>query len=335
MRRGGRGRRRRPPARPPRRRTPWRGLFAVLLPVVAVVAAWFLLADSGGGLKDGASQASVSPLGKAHTPAATPATPGTPFAVSLEGADPMAVRFKHPPRGALVFDVRSGRVLWRRNPLEVMPIASLTKLMTALLVVENTKDSDRVLITRDALHYSGSGVGLLPRGKQVSVRALMYGLLLPSGNDAAIALADHVAHTQPRFVAMMNDKARSLGLRCTHFASPHGIENGNRSCPADLAALARIVLHHPRIANIVRQAHAVVRFPIKGGKLFLNSTNPLLRMGYPGTIGLKTGDTDAAGHCLIAIVRRGPLTVGVVLLHSPNPQLQARQLLARAFRVDR
>ncbi len=216
-----------------------------------------------------------------------------------------------------------------------MPIASLTKLMTALLVVENTRDSDQVLITPDALHYTGSGVGLLPRGKHVSVRALMYGLLLPSGNDAAIALADHVAHTQPRFVAMMNEKARSLGLRCTHFASPHGIQNGNRSCPADLAALARIVLHHPRIARIVRQSHAVVRFPIKGGRLFLNNTNPLLRMGYPGTIGLKTGDTDAAGHCLIAIVRHGPLTVGVVLLHSPNPQLQARQLLARAFRVDR
>jgi D-alanyl-D-alanine carboxypeptidase len=223
-------------------------------------------------------------------------------------------------------------VLWRRNPLEPMPIASITKLMTALLVVQNTTPGEKALIVPDALHYTGSGVGLLPEGKHVTVKALLYGLLLPSGNDAAIALADHVAHTQTRFVAMMNEKARSLGLRCTHFASPHGLEPGNRSCPADLAALARMDLHYKRIAGIVRQAHAVVRFPIKGGKLWLNNTNPLLRMGYPGTIGMKTGDTDEAGHCLIAIVRRGPLTLGVVLLHSPNPQEQARKLLNTAFR---
>jgi D-alanyl-D-alanine carboxypeptidase len=117
--------------------------------------------------------------------------------------------------------------------------------------------------------------------------------------------------------------------------SPHGLEPGNRSCVADLAALARIDLRKSRIAPIVRSAHAAVRFPIKGGKLYLNNTNPLLRMGYPGTIGLKTGDTDQAGHCLIAIVKRGPLTLGVVLLNSPNTQEQARKLFNTAFRAYR
>lgn len=300
-----------------------------------MAAAWFLLADNGGTVGAGTAAPPPSTVGRTHAPGATPATPGSPFAVSLTQPDMFQRPFKHPPRAGIVFDVRTGRVLWRRNPLATMPIASLTKLMTALLVVEHTKPSDPVLITPDALHYTGSGVGLLPRGKHVSVKALMYGLLLPSGNDAAIALADHVAHTQPRFVAMMNEKARSLGLRCTHFVSPHGLEPGNRSCPADLAALARIAIHKSRIASIVRQAHAVVRFPIKGGKLYLNNTNPLLRMDYPGTIGLKTGDTDDAGHCLIAVVRRGPLTLAAVLLHSPNTQQQARALLNRAFRVDR
>jgi D-alanyl-D-alanine carboxypeptidase len=308
------------------------------LPLAGVAAAWFLLADSGSTVgPDHAPQASLKPVAPAPTPApqAAPAPPGNPFAVTLERPDAFQLPFKHPPRAAMVFDVKTGRVLWRRNPLGVMPIASITKLMTALLVVQNTKPDDEVLITPDALHYSGSGVGLLPKGRHVTVKALLYGLLLPSGNDASIALADYVAHTQPRFVAMMNAKARSLGLRCTHFASPHGLEPGNRSCPADLAALARLDLHYSRIANIVRRAHAVVRFPIKGGKLWLNNTNPLLRMGYPGTIGLKTGDTDEAGHCLIAVVRRGPLTLGVVLLRSPNTQQQARVLLNRAFRVDR
>jgi serine-type D-Ala-D-Ala carboxypeptidase (penicillin-binding protein 5/6) len=322
-------RRRRPP-----KRSPLRALLAVLLPVVGVVAAWLLLADPGNTVHGSAKEASLNPVARTHVPAATPATPGSPFPVALEQPDLMHVRFNHPPRGALVFDVGSGRVLWRHNPLERMPIASLTKLMTALLVVEHTGDRDQARVTADALHYSGSGVGLLPKGKFVSVKALLYGLLLPSGNDAAIALADHVAGDQQHFVAMMNARAESLGLRCTHYVSPHGLEDGNRSCPADLAALSRAVLQQPRIASVVRQAHAVVRFPIKGGKLFLNSTNPLLRVGYPGTIGLKTGDTDHAGHCLIAIVRHGPLTIGVVLLNSPNPLDQAEKLFSRAFRVD-
>jgi serine-type D-Ala-D-Ala carboxypeptidase (penicillin-binding protein 5/6) len=318
------------------RRRRVRAFLAVLLPVAGVAAAWFLLADNGNTV--GASTARhvpAGPVSKAPAPASTPAPPGSPYAVALERPDVFQLPFKHPPRAAIVFDVKTGRVLWRRNPLAVMPIASITKLMTALLVVEHTTRDEQVLITPDALHYTGSGVGLLPKGRHVSVKALLYGLLLPSGNDAAIALADHVAHTQPRFVAMMNAKARSLGLRCTHYASPHGLEAGNRSCPADLAALARIDLQHSRIATVVRHAHAIVRFPIKGGKLYLNNTNPLLRMGYPGTIGLKTGDTDEAGHCLIAVVRRGPLTLGVVLLHSPNPEEQARRLLNTAFRVDR
>jgi serine-type D-Ala-D-Ala carboxypeptidase (penicillin-binding protein 5/6) len=307
----------------------------VLLPVAGLIAAWFLLSDNGGTVSGGSPHASVAPAVKLHVPAVMPPAPASPYAVALERPDAFRIHFKHPPRGAIVFDLQTGSVLWRRNPLERMPIASLTKLMTALLVAQRTTDRERVLITRDALHYSGSGVGLLPKGRRVTVRALLYGLLLPSGNDAAIALADHVAHTRRRFVAMMNARARSLGLRCTHFASPDGLEPGNRSCPADLAALARAVMSYPRIAHVVRQARAVVRFPIKGGKLYLYNTNPLLRMGYPGTIGLKTGDTDEAGHCLIALVQRGPLTVGVVLLHSPNTPKQAKDLLNKAFRYDR
>jgi D-alanyl-D-alanine carboxypeptidase (penicillin-binding protein 5/6) len=307
-------------------------LLAVLLPVGGVAAAWFLLSDPGGTIGSGSAATAGSPpvVKQAH-----PSRPASNEAAALAAPDAFQLHFKQPPSAAMVFDVKSGRILWRLNPLKPLPIASITKLMTALLVAEKTADKDRVLITPDALHYSGSGVGLLPKGRHVTVKALLYGLLLPSGNDASIALADHVAHTQPRFVRMMNAKARSLGLRCTHYVSPHGLEPGNRSCPADLAALSRTVLRHKRLAKIVRSAHAVVPFPIKGGKLWLNNTNPLLRMGYPGTIGLKTGDTDEAGHCLIAIVHRGSRTLGVVLLHSPNPQKQARELLSRAFRAAR
>src|SRR5205807_8839637 len=113
------------------------------------------------------------------------------------GVDP---RLKLPLTSGMLFDVRTGAVLWQRAPDRELEIASLTKMMTALVVVEHSRPSERVLITRAATRYSGSGVGLLPRGKRVPLLALLYGLLLPSGNDAAIALAQHVAGTQQRFV---------------------------------------------------------------------------------------------------------------------------------------
>jgi D-alanyl-D-alanine carboxypeptidase len=228
--------------------------------------------------------------------------------------------------------VHTGQVLWEKNPTRALAIASLTKMMTALLVAERAKPSDRVRITRDALRYTGSGVGLLPKGKRVSLTALLYGLLLPSGNDAAIALADHVAGTQTRFVALMNKKAKALGLRCTHFTTVSGIvDQGNYSCAQDLALIAHLVLQQPLLARIVGSRSAILRFPIKGGKLYLFNNNPLLLARYPGTDGVKTGFTGAAGQCLVATARRGRTWLGVVLLHSGETSTQAQRLLNAGF----
>jgi D-alanyl-D-alanine carboxypeptidase len=303
----------------------------VLAPLAIVSAVFF-------GLRSDKKDV-VTPPAPVHgqqVPGATP-SPGTaapdPEQAALAGVDAFHLKFSDPPRAGIVFDVNTGEVLWRHNPLKRTQIASLTKIMTALLVVEQTRAKDEVRIPKDALNYTGSGVGLLPKGRHVTIEALLHGLLLPSGNDAAIALADTVAGSRAAFVKQMNDKARLLGLRCTRFASPSGIDDRDRSCAADLAALTRIVIAKTRIARIVRKAHAAVRFPIKGGKLYLNNTNPLLRMDYPGTIGLKTGDTDLAGHCLIAVVHRGGRTIAAIVLHSPNPQLQVRRLFAKAFRT--
>jgi D-alanyl-D-alanine carboxypeptidase len=307
-------------------------LVVLLLPLAVAVGVLI-----GFGHKGNPVRARVPATAHAQqTPGATP-SPGTaapdPAQAALAGVDAFRLHFKLPPRAGIVFDVKTGEVLWRRNPLQHMPIASLTKIMTALLVVEQTQPTQEIRITKDALNYSGSGVGLLPKGRHVTVEALLHGLLLPSGNDAAIALADGVAGSRAQFVEEMNRKAETLGLRCTHFASPSGIDDRDHSCAADLAALTRIVMSQARIARIVRKAHAAVRFPIKGGKLFLNNTNPLLRMDYRGTIGLKTGDTIKAGHCLIAVVRRGSRTLAAIVLHSPDPQLQVRELFAKAFRT--
>jgi serine-type D-Ala-D-Ala carboxypeptidase (penicillin-binding protein 5/6) len=244
------------------------------------------------------------------------------------------VRFKHPPRAGLLFDIDTGRVLWRRRPSRVLPVASLTKMMTALVVTDRVPRGARVRITAATLRYRGSGVGLLPRGKLIRVETMLHGLLLPSGNDAAIALAQRAAGGNVRrFVRLMNRRAAAMGMACTHFSTPSGFrDEGNHSCAGDLAALARAVLRTPRLARIVRRRSAVLRFPIKGGRLYLYNTNPLLREDYRGTMGVKTGYTVAAGRCLVATVRRGRTRLGVVLLHSVDPAGQARRLLDSGFR---
>ena len=227
-------------------------------------------------------------------------------------------------------------MLWRRNASRVLPVASLTKMMTALLVAERVPRRGRVRVTPEALRYRGSGVGLLPRGKLIRVQTMLHGLLLPSGNDAAIALAQRAAGgSVRRFVALMNRRAARMGLKCTHFSSPSGLDDGDISCAGDLAALARAVLRTPRIARIVRRRSAVLPFPIRGGKLYLYNTNPLLRERYRGATGLKTGYTVAAGRCLVATARRGRTGLGVVLLRSRDPATHARRLLDSGFRSAR
>jgi serine-type D-Ala-D-Ala carboxypeptidase (penicillin-binding protein 5/6) len=189
-----------------------------------------------------------------------------------------------------------------------------------------------VLITHAAIDMPGSKVGLLPLGKDVPAETLLYGLLLPSGNDAAVALAQHVSGSVNAFVEGMNDEAARLGLGCTHYSSPSGYYNAhNYTCAADLAELAYVDIHQPRIAKIVRTAEAALPFPIKGGKLYLSNNNPLLVYGYPGTTGMKTGYTELAGDCLVATAERDGVSLGVVLLRSPDMGQQAEYLLNAGF----
>jgi D-alanyl-D-alanine carboxypeptidase len=280
--------------------------------------------------------ATQTPVQVANGPVLTGPGP-RPLAVKLaDPHDPIHVRFKRAPRAALLFDLDTGQVLWRRNPTRLLPIASVTKIMTALVVVERVPDGTKLRITRQAVRATGSKVGLLPKGKRVGVSALLYGLMLPSGNDAAVALAQGTSGSVPRFVEAMNEKAAAMNLRCTRFSSPSGLlDIGNYSCTMDLAALARAVLDTPRLANIVRRRQAVLPFPIKGGKLFLYNHNPLLKTSYPGTLGIKTGFTDKAGKCIVAAARRDGHRLGVVLLHSPDIGKQATQLLDRGFAYER
>jgi D-alanyl-D-alanine carboxypeptidase len=233
----------------------------------------------------------------------------------------------------LAFDLDSGEVLWQRDPHRVLPIASLTKVMTALLVVDRTAPRDVVRLSGRPARVRGSRMGFLRAGRAVRVETLLHGLLMASGNDAAVALAEHVAGGEPRFVARMNERARQLGLRCTRFVSSHGLGAGNRSCPADLARLAVLAMAEPRIAAIVRKRSARVRIG-RLGLRWLGTTNPLLQRRSPGILGLKTGWTHRAGRCLIVVQRAGGRRRAVVLLRSSDPGRAAERVLAAARRAS-
>lgn len=241
------------------------------------------------------------------------------------------VHFSYPLRSGLLFNVRTGQVLWSHDPRLRVPIASLTKMMTALLVVSHLRPTDRALITSNVVHFTGSGMGVLPLHKRVLVKTLLYGLLLPSGNDAAIALAQRVAGSVDGFIAMMNARARAMGLTCTHYTTVSGIvDRDNYSCARDLAVLAHAVLGQPLLAKIVSTYYAVEPLPVKSGHAWLYNNNPLLIEHYPGTDGVKTGFTDAAGQCLVGAARRGRNWLGIVLLHGYTP-VQGPHLLNAGF----
>jgi D-alanyl-D-alanine carboxypeptidase len=304
---------------------------------VALVLALALAGSSGE--PRGAKRAAVHASASAHPP--TPHSPaGLPLAApafALSGLhtpalDPVHLTFRRPPRAGLLFNLRSGQVLWERNPFRRERIASLTKMMTALVTVTSASPRQAVLISRRAVDMPGSKVGVLPSGHHVRLESLLYGLMLPSGNDAAVALAEHVSHRVSTFVKRMNAEAAALGLGCTRYSSPSGYYNtGNFSCATDLAMLARADLLQPRIARVAHTLSAALPFPIKGGKLFLYNNNPLLIYHYPGATGLKTGYTEAAGRCLVATAERDGVRLGVVILHSSEPGIQARDLLNRGF----
>jgi D-alanyl-D-alanine carboxypeptidase len=242
------------------------------------------------------------------------------------------LRLRPSPKAGLAFDLADGSVLWRRHATTVRPIASLTKLMTALLAVERFGRRQTVRITRASDWVGGSRMGGLKPGRRVRADVLLKGMLIASANNAAVALAIAGAGSERAWVALMNRRAKLLGLTCTHFVDAHGLDARNRSCAADLATLAMHAMNEPRIVAIARKRYARV-WPGAGRKLTLRTTNHLLRDRYPGAIGLKTGYTNPAGFCLVAVVQRGERRIGIVVLGSRDSFGDARRLAREAART--
>ena len=311
---------------------------------VLIVAAWaaavlFAFGGTNDGVRD--SRPSLGTQGNVATSAVTPdsgtapvSAPQSPLSVGPgPSSPPVKLRFADPPRAGVLFDVDSGEVLWTLEPDRSAPIASLTKMMTGLVIAERHRLSERVLITPQAVDFAGSGIGVLPVGKRVPLGALLHGLMMVSGNDAAIALAQHDAGGQDAFVERMNERAAQLGLTCTHFSNASGIrDKRNYSCPIDLATLARVDLANPAMRRIVATRRARFRFPVKGGVLDLFNINPFISRGDPGVTGVKTGLTTAAGRCYVITARIGGRHLGVVLLASPDPINQVPRLLEAGAR---
>ena len=242
------------------------------------------------------------------------------------------LRLRRGPKAGLAFDLADGRVLWRLRATSVRPIASLTKLMTALLAVERFGPRETVRVARASDWVGGSRMGGLKPGRRVRAGVLLKGLLISSANNAAVALAIAGAGSERAWVALMNRRAQLLGLTCTHFVDAHGLDRRNRSCATDVATLAMRAMNEPQIAKIARKRYARV-WPGAGKKLTLRTTNHLLRDRYPGAIGLKTGYTIPAGYCLVAIVERADRRIGIVLLGAKDSFADARRVAREAARM--
>ena len=234
------------------------------------------------------------------------------------------------PDSAKAYVVRvDGRELWSAHADERLPPASLTKLMTALVVLEGARPADVVTVSRRAARARGTRVGLTER-MRMSAEDLVVAMLLASANDACLALAEHAAGSAEAFVARMNQRARALGLARTSFADPCGFDApGQRTTARDLARLADAFIAQPMLARIVATPARVVR--AEDGRTFqVASTNALIGR-VPGTIGVKTGYTAQAGRCLIGLVERDGTRVMVVLLGAGDRWWDAVAMIERAF----
>ena len=236
-------------------------------------------------------------------------------------------------QAALLADLQTGEVLFERAADGRRPIASITKVMTALVVLEETDLDDVVTVTREAVFaprdYGSSSTLGLRAGERLTVEHLLYGLLLGSANDAAVALAVHVDGSQAAFLERMDRRAAELGMRRTHFASVHGLDDRGKSTARDLLRLVRGATSHPPFNRITAARFHTIEGP--GRDRVIQNRNVLLWL-YDGAFGTKTGTTAGAGPCVVAAAgRNGRRLVAIVLHAEGEPFSDAATLLNHGF----
>lgn len=219
---------------------------------------------------------------------------------------------------AVMIEAATGEIISEKNAYEKRSMASTTKIMTTLLCLESGGLDDSFMADPDAIMVEGSSMGLV-KGDIVTKRYLCYGMLLPSGNDAANAAAVKLAGSIEKFADMMNERAEKIGMENTHFVTPSGLEADGQhySTAYDMALLAREALKNPDFRRICGSSSAVVRFGNPPYERTLRNTNKLLGM-YDGVIGVKTGFTDEAGRCLVSACEKNGVTLICVTLNAPD-----------------
>lgn len=237
-------------------------------------------------------------------------------------------------KAALLMDSATGTVLYENNSHEKMPMASVTKIMTMLIAMENIDSGkmsydDTVTGSAYAKSMGGSTI-FLDEGEQLSVNDILKGIAVASGNDAAVAMAEHIAGSAPAFVEMMNKRAAELGMKDTHFVNCNGLDaDGHYSSAYDIALMSRELLKHPGIHKFT----TIWMDSLRDGKFTLSNTNKLVRF-YDGCTGLKTGSTSKAGFCISATAKRNNMHLIAVIMAAPTSkqrQADASALLNYGF----
>jgi D-alanyl-D-alanine carboxypeptidase (penicillin-binding protein 5/6) len=287
--------------RPPQRARAW--ILTAL--AVVLVTAGFVLPATHTRAAQPPSPPPPTPVGPNHSP--------SPFPTSLVTPPPSSVPPSLTSPAAILEDLDSGQTLSSKAARARRPIASLTKIMTALLAMTRADADEVVVVSGNAASQQGSVLGL-QTGEQITVRQLLYALLMQSSNDAAVALAEHVGGSVPAFLDLMNRRARRLGMTDTFFTSPSGLDDRGYSSARDLAIVTRAAFGQPLFERIVRTKFHVVPAP-SGPSRHIQNRNILLWL-YPDAIGVKTGFTTPAGHCLIAAADRDGVRLLVVALGS-------------------
>ncbi len=230
-------------------------------------------------------------------------------------------------RSAIAIEASTGRILFSKNPYEKKAIASTTKIVTAILAIEYGKFDEVVTVSQKAAYTQGSTIKLSV-GEKIKVIDLIYGLMLCSGNDAAVALAEHIAGSEEKFVEMMNKKAEQLGATNTHFVTPHGLDDDDHYSTAyDMAIITAECMKNETFRTVVSTAETYI-----SGRS-LRNTNDLL-FTYQGATGVKTGFTGNAGRCLVASAERDGMEIITVVLGCDDKKSRfadSRKLLDYSF----
>ncbi len=233
-------------------------------------------------------------------------------------------------KSVCVMDALTGDIIFEKDAYTRRPMASTTKIMTAVVALENSSADDIVEISKNAEIQEGSSA-YLRAGSKMYMRDLLYGLMLNSGNDAAVAISEYIAGSTDKFVDMMNEKAWTIGANDTAFVNPNGLPHDDHFTTArDLAWIARYALKNPQFCETVSTSEILSHTADGTGEQWYINHNKLLKM-YDDCIGVKTGYTKKSGRCLVSAAERNNITVIAVTLDDPNDWKDHEELLDYAF----